>query len=286
MIDILLEPFTYNYMAKAIWVSALVGMVCAFLSCYLILKGWALMGDALAHSVVPGVAAAYMLALPYAAGAFASGLIAALGITLVRRVTQLREDAVIGLVFTTLFAGGLLIASISPTSVNIQSIVLGNILAISDEDVTQVILIAAVSLAVLGLRWKDMMLVFFDENHARGVGLNPWRLRVLFFVLLSACIVAALQTVGAILVIAMVVTPGATAYLLTDRFGVMILLAMAIGAATSAVGAYLSFFLDGATGGLIVVLQTVVFLIAFVFAPKHGRLAARRAARAASQVAS
>ncbi|MCF6127105.1 metal ABC transporter permease [Mesorhizobium sp. M7A.T.Ca.TU.009.01.3.2] len=286
MIDILLEPFTYNYMAKAIWVSALVGMVCAFLSCYLILKGWALMGDALAHSVVPGVAAAYMLALPYAAGAFASGLIAALGITLVRRVTQLREDAVIGLVFTTLFAGGLLIASISPTSVNIQSIVLGNILAISDEDVTQVILIAAVSLAVLGLRWKDMMLVFFDENHARGVGLNPWRLRVLFFVLLSACIVAALQTVGAILVIAMVVTPGATAYLLTDRFGVMILLAMAIGAATSAVGAYLSFFLDGATGGLIVVLQTVVFLTAFVFAPKHGRLAARRAARAASQVAS
>jgi manganese/iron transport system permease protein len=244
------------------------------------------MGDALAHSVVPGVAAAYMLALPYAAGAFASGLIAALGITLVRRVTQLREDAVIGLVFTTLFAGGLLIASISPTSVNIQSIVLGNILAISDEDVTQVILIAAVSLAVLGLRWKDMMLVFFDENHARGVGLNPWRLRVLFFVLLSACIVAALQTVGAILVIAMVVTPGATAYLLTDRFGVMILLAMAIGAATSAVGAYLSFFLDGATGGLIVVLQTVVFLTAFVFAPKHGRLAARRAARAASQVAS
>ncbi|RWO89662.1 metal ABC transporter permease [Mesorhizobium sp.] len=286
MIDILLEPFTYNYMAKAIWVSALVGMVCAFLSCYLILKGWALMGDALAHSVVPGVAAAYMLALPYAAGAFASGLIAALGITLVRRVTQLREDAVIGLVFTTLFAGGLLIASISPTSVNIQSIVLGNILAISDEDVTQVILIAAVSLAVLGLRWKDMMLVFFDENQARSVGLNPWRLRVLFFVLLSACIVAALQTVGAILVIAMVVTPGATAYLLTDRFGVMILLAMAIGAATSAVGAYLSFFLDGATGGLIVVLQTVVFLTAFVFAPKHGRLAARRAARAASQVVS
>lgn len=286
MIDILLEPFTYNYMAKAIWVSALVGAVCAFLSCYLILKGWALMGDALAHSVVPGVAAAYILALPYAAGAFASGLIAALGITLVRRVTQLREDAVIGLVFTTLFASGLLIASISPTSVNVQSIVLGNILAISDEDVTQVILIAVVSLVVLGLRWKDMMLVFFDENQARSVGLNPWRLRVLFFVLLSACIVAALQTVGAILVIAMVVTPGATAYLLTDRFGVMILLAMAIGAVTSAVGAYLSFFLDGATGGLIVVLQTVVFLIAFVFAPKHGRLAARRAARAASQVAS
>jgi manganese/iron transport system permease protein len=279
MIDLLLEPFGYNYMAKAIWVSALVGAVCAFLSCYLILKGWALMGDALAHSVVPGVAVAYMLALPYAFGAFTSGILAAVGIAFVRRITLLREDAVIGLVFTTLFAVGLLIVSINPTSVNVQSIVLGNILAISDEDVMQVIVIAAVSLAVLGLRWKDLMLTFFDESHARSVGLDPWRLRILFFVLLSACTVAALQTVGAVLVIAMVVTPGATAYLLTDRFGVMIWLAMAVGATTSALGAYASFFLDGATGGVIVVFQTLVFLAAFVFAPKHGRLAVRRAVR-------
>ncbi len=281
MIDLLLEPFAYSYMAKAIWVSALVGAVCAFLSCYLILKGWALMGDALAHSVVPGVALAYMLALPYAVGAFTSGILAAVAIAFVRRITLLREDAVIGLVFTTLFAIGLLIVSINPTSVNVQSIVLGNILAISEEDVLQVIIIAAVSLTVLGLRWKDLMLTFFDESHARSVGLDPWRLRILFFVLLSACTVAALQTVGAVLVIAMVVTPGATAYLLTDRFGVMIWLAMAIGATASALGAYASFFLDGATGGLIVVFQTFVFLAAFVFAPKHGRLAARRAVRTA-----
>jgi manganese/iron transport system permease protein len=282
MLDLLLEPFAYSYMTKAIWVSALVGAVCAFLSCYLILKGWALMGDALAHSVVPGVAVAYLLALPYAVGAFTSGLIAALGITFVKRLTMLREDAVIGLVFTTFFAIGLLIVSINPTAVNVQSIVLGNILAISDEDVVQVIIIATVSLAILGLKWKDLMLAFFDESHARSVGLNPWGLRVLFFVLLSACTVAALQTVGAVLVIAMVVTPGATAYLLTDRFGVMICLAMLIGAVTSAAGAYISFFLDGATGGLIVVFQTLVFLAAFVFAPKHGRLAARRASRAAA----
>ena len=241
------------------------------------------MGDALAHSVVPGVALAYMLALPYAVGAFTSGIVAAIGISFVRRITLLREDAVIGLVFTTLFAIGLLIVSINPTSVNVQSIVLGNILAISDEDVTQVIIIAAVSLSLLGLRWKDLMLTFFDESHARSVGLDPWWLRVLFFVLLSACTVAALQTVGAVLVIAMVVTPGATAYLLTDRFGVMIWLAMTIGATTSALGAYGSFFLDGATGGLIVVFQTLVFLAAFVFAPKHGRLAARRAVRTAAE---
>jgi len=283
-IDLLLEPFAYQYMARAIWVSALVGAVCAFLSCYLILKGWALMGDALAHSVVPGVALAYLLGFPYAIGAFTSGIIAALGIAFVRRLTMLREDAVIGLVFTTLFAIGLLIVSINPTSVNVQSIVLGNILAISDDDVTQVIVIAAISLAILGLKWKDLLLAFFDESHARSVGLNPWLLRVLFFVLLSACTVAALQTVGAVLVIAMVVTPGATAHLLTDRFGMMIGLAMLIGAATSALGAYLSFFLDGATGGLIVVLQTLVFLAAFVFAPKYGRLAARRSARRAAEV--
>jgi manganese/iron transport system permease protein len=280
--ELLLEPFAYNYMTKAIWVSALVGAVCAFLSCYLILKGWALMGDALAHSVVPGVAVAYLLALPYAVGAFTSGIIAALGITFVKRLTMLREDAVIGLVFTTFFAIGLLIVSINPTAVNVQSIVLGNILAISDEDVVQVIIIAAVSLLILGLKWKDLMLAFFDESHARSVGLNPLALRILFFVLLSACTVAALQTVGAVLVIAMVVTPGATAYLLTDRFGAMICLAMAIGAITSAFGAYVSFFMDGATGGLIVVFQTLVFLAAFVFAPKHGRLAAWRASRAAA----
>lgn len=281
MIDLLLEPFGYQYMVRAIAVGALVGGVCAFLSCYLILKGWSLMGDALSHSVVPGVAIAYLAGFPYALGAFTSGLIAALGIAAVRRVTALREDAIIGIVFTTLFALGLLIASIRPMAVNLQSIIMGNILAISDEDIVQVVVIALVSLAVLGLRWRDLMLAFFDEAQARAVGLDPWRLRVLFFVLLSACTVAALQTVGAILVIALVVTPGATAYLLTDRFGVMIGIATIIGAASSAFGAYVSYFVDGATGGLIVLTQTAIFLLAYFLAPKHGLLAARRMARAA-----
>lgn len=279
MIEWLAEPFGYQYMVRAIWVGALVGAVCAFLSCYLILKGWALMGDALAHAVVPGVAVAYLAGLPYAAGAFTSGLLAALAIALVKRITFLREDAVIGLIFTTFFAVGMLIVSLNPTAVNVQSIILGNILAIANEDLWQVVLIAAVSLGLLALRWKDLLLAFFDESHARSIGLNPQRLKLLFFVLLSACTVAALQTVGAILVIAMVVTPGATAYLLTDRFGRMIGIAMAIGAGTGAFGTYVSFFLDGATGGLIVLMQTVLFLLAFIFAPRHGRLAARRAAR-------
>jgi manganese/iron transport system permease protein len=167
----------------------------------------------------------------------------------VQRVTVLREDAAIGLVFTAMFAAGLLIVSVHPTSISVQTIVMGNVLAIADEDVVQVVAIAGLSLEVLLLRWRDLMLAFFDASHARAVGLNPWRLRVLFFVLLSACTVAALQTVGAILVIAMVVTPGATAYLLTDRFGRMLVIAVAIGTATAAVGAYVSYFMDGATGG-------------------------------------
>ncbi|MFN0192705.1 MAG: metal ABC transporter permease [Aestuariivirga sp.] len=274
----LLVPFEYGYMVKAIWVSALIGCVCAFLSSYLMLKGWSLMGDALAHSVVPGVAAAYLLKLPYAAGAFAAGLLAAGGMALVRNVTSLREDAVIGVVFTAFFAAGLFIASVNPISVNIQTIVLGNILGIADEDAIQVAIIGAISLFILGIKWKDLMLVFFDENHARAVGLRPTRLKILFFTLLAACTVAALQTVGACLVIAMVVTPGATAYLLTDRFHRLILISIAIGTLTGAIGAYLSFFIDGATGGVIVVLQTLVFLSAFVFAPKHGLIASRRAA--------
>ncbi|MDP3255288.1 metal ABC transporter permease [Bosea sp. (in: a-proteobacteria)] len=285
MIELLLEPFGYQYMVRAIWVSALVGGVCAFLSCFLMLKGWSLMGDALAHAIVPGVALAYLLKVPYAAGAFFSGMLAALAMALVRVRTQLREDAVIGIVFTTFFAVGLLIVSINPTSVDVQSIVLGNILGISDEDVVQVAIIAAVSLLVLVARWRDLMLVFFDENQARAVGLSPTRLKILFFVLLSACTVAALQTVGAVLVIAMVITPGATAYLLCDRFGRLICIAVALGVVTSAAGAYASYFLDGSTGGLIVVFQTILFLLAFVFAPKHGRLAAARAARDMAETA-
>ena len=272
----LLIPFSYDYMLKAMFISALVGGVCAFLSAYLMLKGWSLMGDALGHSVVPGVAGAYLLHLPYAAGAFLAGLLAALGMALVKQRTRLREDAIIGLVFTTFFAAGLLMASIYPTSVNIQTIVLGNILAISDEDAVQVVIISAVSLAILLMKWRDLMVVFFDERQARTVGINATGLKILFFTLLAACTVAALQTVGACLVIAMVVTPGATAYLLTDRFGRLLALSVAIGAVTSFLGAYISYFVDGATGGVIVTLQTLLFLAAFFLAPKHGVLATRR----------
>ncbi len=281
MLATLAEPFTYDYMRNAILVSALVGGVCGFLSAYLMLKGWSLIGDALSHAIVPGVAGAYMLGLPFAFGAFLSGGLAAFAILFLNQRTKLKEDAIIGLIFTSFFGLGLFMVSISPVSIDIKTIVLGNILAITPADTLQLVLIGGVSLLILTLKWKDLMVTFFDENHARSIGLKPERLKVIFFTLLAASTVAAMQTVGAFLVIAMVVTPGATAYLLTDRFQRLIIMALAIGAGTSFVGAYASYFLDGATGGIIVVLQTLIFLAAFLFAPKHGLLAARSRAREA-----
>jgi manganese/iron transport system permease protein len=261
-------------------VSGLVGGVCGFLSAFLILKGWSLIGDALSHAIVPGVAGAYMLGLPFAAGAFLSGALAAAAILSLSAVTRLKQDTVIGLIFTSFFGLGLFMVSLSPTSVNVQTIVLGNILAVTPADTLQLVIISLVTLAILIARWRDLMAVFFDEPYARSIGLPAQALKVLVFALLAASTVAALQTVGAFLVIAMVVTPGATAYLLTDRFGRLCALAAGIGAGSALVGAYLSYFLDGATGGIIVVLQTLVFFAAMAFAPKHGMLAARRRRRA------
>ena len=278
MIETLWEPFTYQFMVKAIWVSALVGTVCAFLSAYLMLKGWSLIGDALSHSIVPGVAGAYMLGLPFALGAFVAGGLAAGTMLFLNQRSGLKEDTIIGLIFTSFFGLGLFMVSLSPTSVNVQTITQGNILALTPADTWQLAIIGFVTLAVLLLKWKDLLVTFFDENHARSIGLKPDVLKVVFFTLLSASCVAALQTVGAFLVIAMVVTPGATAYLLTDRFPRLLVISVIIGAGTNFLGAYLSFFLNANPGGLIVSLQTLLFLIVFMFAPKHGYLAARRKA--------
>ncbi|MBA97344.1 metal ABC transporter permease [Sulfitobacter sp.] len=278
MIDQLIEPFAYGYMFNAMWVSAMVGAVCAFISCYLMLKGWSLIGDALSHSVVPGVAGAYMLGLPFALGAFLAGGLAAGAMLFLSGRSGLKIDVIIGIIFTSFFGLGLFMVSLSPMSVSIQTIIMGNILAITPQDIVQLSIIGAICLTVLLLKWKDLMVTFFDENHARSIGLKPDLLKAVFFMLLSAAVVAAMMTVGAFLVIAMVVTPGATAYLLCDRFPRLIMVSVAIGTLTGFLGAYASYFLDGATGGVIVTMQMVLFLLAFVLAPKHGVLAARRKA--------
>jgi len=275
----LLEPLGYGYMRNALGAAALVGGLCAFLSAYLMLKGWSLIGDALSHAVVPGVAGAYLLGLPLALGAFLAGGAAAGAMLGLRHYTRLKEDVIIGLIFSAFFGGGLFLVSVAPVAVDIQTIVFGNILAITPEASRQLLIIATVSLLVLLLKWRDLLLVFFDEGQARACGLNPTLYKLLFFTLLALSTVAAMQTVGAFLVIALVVTPGATAYLLSDRFSRVVLISVAIGVGSGVLGTYFSYFFDGATGGCVVVLQTLIFLLAFVLAPRHGLLANRRRVR-------
>jgi ABC-type Mn2+/Zn2+ transport system permease subunit len=282
MIDYLLTPFHYEYMVKAILVSSFIGGVCAMLSCFVTLKGWSLMGDALSHAIVPGVAIAYVAGLPFALGAFVSGLAAAAVMGWLKAKTSIREDAVIGLVFTTFFAAGVLIISLFPSNISLKTIVFGNILGIANADIVQMLIISTVTLVVLGLKWKDLLLFAFDPNQARAIGLNTTVLHMTLLTLLAATAVAALQTVGACLVVGMLVTPGATAYLLTDRFGRMMKIATAMGVLTSFLGAYASYFLNGSTGGCIVVLQTSLFFIALLFAPKYGIVASRLKARASA----
>ncbi len=271
----LLIPFQYDYMLKAMWVSALIGGVCGLLSCFVTLKGWSLMGDALSHAVVPGVTIAYLIGAPFALGAFISGLLAAVGMGFVKTRTSLREDAVIGVVFTTFFALGVLLISLFPAGISLRTIIFGNILGIADPDVLQLVIISVITLIVLALKWRDLVLFCFDPNQARTLGLNPLVLHFTLLTLLAATAVASLQTVGACLVVATLVTPGATAYLLTDRFSKMLGIAGGIGVGTGFLGAYISYYLNGSTGGCIVVFQTLLFLAALIFSPKHGMLASR-----------
>ncbi|MFK7850714.1 MAG: metal ABC transporter permease [Akkermansiaceae bacterium] len=272
----LLVPFQYDYMLRAILVSSLVGGVCGFLSSFVTLKGWSLMGDALSHAVVPGVAIAYILGLPFAVGAFVAAILATGAMAFIRAQSRIREDATIGIVFTAFFAFGLVLISLFPAGVDLKTILYGNILGIAGEDIVQVVVISLVTLGVLLFKWRDLMLYCFDPNQAKTLGLKTGILHLTLLSLLAATSVAALQAVGAILVLAMLVTPGATAYLLTDRFGRMLWLSSGIGVATSLCGAYASYFLNGATGGCIVTLQALVFVAVFIFAPKQGILSSRR----------
>ena len=275
----LMVPLQYEYMLRAIWVSALVGGVCGLLSSFVTLKGWSLMGDALSHAVVPGVAIAYIVGLPFALGAFVAAIMATGAMAFIRAQSRIREDATIGIVFTAFFALGLVLITKYPSGVNLKVILYGNILGIAPGDIVQVVAISVVTVGVLLVKWKDLMLYCFDPNQARTLGLKAGVLHMLLLGLLAATSVAALQAVGAILVLAMLVTPGATAYLLTDRFGKMMWISCGMGVVTSILGAYVSYFINGATGGCIVSLQTLVFLAAFFFAPQQGMLATRFAMR-------
>lgn len=261
----LLEPFQYQYMIKAISLCALIGGVCAFLSCFLILKGWSLIGDAMAHCVVPGVIIALQNKLPLTLGAFFTGGFAALSMFVLKVETKLKNDVVIGLVFTSFFALGLFLNSLNPVSVNIQGMIMGQILAITDYEVWEITFISLITLGVLFFKMKDYLLIFFDESLAKTQGIKIKFLLVVFFMLLSIMTVAALKTVGACLVIAMMITPGATAYLLVHNFKFLLPLSLFIGSFFTSLGVYLSYFLDASPAGVVVSLQTFVFLLAFTF---------------------
>ncbi len=271
--DWLIAPLQYDFMVKAVTVSALVGLVCAVLSCYMTLKGWALMGDAVSHAVMPGVVIAYLLNIPFAIGAFIFGLTSVLAIGFIQAHTRIKEDTVIGLVFTGFFALGLVLVSKSPSNIDLQHILFGNVLGISQTDIIQTAIVGGITLLVILILRQDLLLFCFDPIHAQSIGLNITALYYTFLVLLSLTIVAALQTVGIILVVAMLVTPGAIGYLLSDRFGWMVAIAITAGVFSSVVGTYISYHLDASTGGCIVVLQTFIFIVTMVFAPKYGLLA-------------
>ena len=275
MVSELLTPFFYSYMINAMCVSSLVGGLCAFLSAYLMLKGWSLIGDALSHSIVPGVAGAFIIGVPFSIGAFFAGGLAVLTMLFLNKRTRLKPDVIIGLIFTSFFGLGLFLISLFPMSVDIQVIIMGNILTVTPEDTLQLLIIGVPSLLILSLKWKDFLITFFDENHAKTIGLNTDILKVVFFIILSLSSVAALHTVGAFLVIALVVTPGATAYLLTNKFSNLIIISVFIGITSCFAGTYLSFFVNGATGGLIILIQTLIFLLVFLIAPKYGYLSAK-----------
>ena len=275
----LIQPWQYEFVVRAIAVSALVGVVCAMLSCYMILKGWALMGDAVSHSVLPGVVLSYALNLPYAIGAFVFGLGAVFLIGLIQQQSRIKEDTAIGLVFTGFFACGLILVSKTPSSVPLTHILFGNPLGIPNAELWQSVITSLVTIICILLLRKDLMLFCFDQIHAKSIGLPINFLYYLLLTLLSLTIVAALQTVGIVLVISLLITPAATAYLLCDRFDQMMRIAVMVSLFASILGTYISFHLDVSTGGMIVVLQTLWFLSAFIFAPKYGLLARHRASQ-------
>lgn len=272
VINWLIEPLQYPFLVQAIWVSAFVGLVCAVLSCYITLKGWSLMGDAVSHSVVPGVVIAYALNIPFAIGAFVFGFGSIVAIGYIKSKTRLKEDAVIGVVFTGFFAFGIVLITKIPSNVDLFHILFGNVLGISQQDIIQTLIAGIITLVVIMLRRKDLLLFCFDPNHAQAIGLNT---QVMYYTLLSVLaltIVTALQTAGIILVIAMLVTPGSIAYLLSDRFDRMLGISIISSVFSCVMGTYLSYHLDVSTGGSIVVLLTLIFIVAMVFAPKYGIL--------------
>lgn len=285
VVDLLLEPLAYEFMSRALLTALVASVVCALLSCWLVLIGWSLMGDAVSHAVLPGVVIAYAFGLPFALGAVVFGFLAVALIGVVRDTSRVKEDAAIGIVFTTLFALGLVLISVIPSQTDLAHIIFGNLLGVSRADLVQVVALGAVVLVVVLVKRRDLTLYAFDPTHAHTIGLNPRLLGATLLGLLALTSVVALQAVGVVLVVAMLIIPGATAYLLTDRFGRMLVIAPVVAAGCAVVGLYASYYLDTASGATIVLAQGLVFALVYLVGPRRGVLTRWVLARArAAQV--
>lgn len=270
ILDFLFDPFTYGFMTRALLTALISSVVCALLSCWLVLIGWSLMGDAVSHAVLPGVVIAYIMGLPFAVGAVVFGFLAVGLIGTVRHTSRIKEDAAMGIVFTTLFSLGLVLISVTPSQTDLQHIIFGNLLGVSSADLLQIAILSAIVLAVILLKRRDFTLYAFDPTHAHAIGLSPRMLGGTLLALLALTAVIALQTVGVILIVAMLIVPGATAYLLTDKFSRMLVIAPAIAVVCALIGLYSSYYLDTASGAMIVLAQGLIFAATYLFSPSQG----------------
>jgi manganese/iron transport system permease protein len=272
ILDFVTVPLSYGFMQRAMIVAILVGAVCAALSCYLILKGWSLMGDAVSHAVLPGIVIAFIVGLPLAVGAFLAGLLCAVGTGYLKENSRVKEDTVMGIVFSGMFGFGLVLFTKVETDQHLNHILFGNMLGVTSRDLVETALVVCVTLGIVLLKWRDFLLYCFDPLHARAIGLRVGALHYGLLVLLSLTIVASLKAVGIILVVAMLIAPGAIGFLLTNRFERMLLVAVGVAVGSSILGTLVSFHVDGATGPCIVLIQMAVFVLVFLFAPGSGIL--------------
>ncbi|TIP60583.1 MAG: metal ABC transporter permease [Mesorhizobium sp.] len=273
ILDTLLAPFQFGFMVNALIASVLVAVPTALLSCFLVLKGWSLMGDAISHAVFPGVVIAYILGFPYSIGAFAAGMVCALATGFLKDNSRIKQDTVMGIVFSGMFGFGLVLYVKIQSDVHLDHILFGDVLGIGLRDIVETGLIAAITAGIIGIKWRDFLLHAFDPAQARAVGLRVNLLHYGLLCLISLTVVGALKAVGIIMAIAMLIAPGAIAFLLTRKFSAMLILSVAIAVAASFLGVYSSFFMDSAPAPTIVLMLTAAFIAAFVVTSlKAGRM--------------
>lgn len=266
------EPLNYSFMRDALYVGAMVAAMCAILSCFLILKGWSLMGDAISHAVLPGIVIAYLAGIPLTVGAFFSGLFCAVITGYIKQNSRIKEDTVMGVVFTGMFAFGLVLFSRTTSEMHLDHILVGNILGITHSQVWQTLGIGTIVISVIVALRRDLLLICFDPAQARALALPDRFLNYLLLTLLALVIIVALQAVGIVLVVAMLITPGSIAHLWTDRFDRMLLISVLAAVSSTVSGIFVSYHLDASTGACIVLFQSICFLLSLIFAPKHGLL--------------